>query len=641
MLSRTGDNIVPSALKPRQVIALLVLRRNSVVRTSELIDELWEENPPVSAMTTLQTYIYKLRKLLLENDFGGALRTRAGGYCLTLPDSAVDLHRFEQLADQGRAALDGGDRERASALLGEALSLWRGPALADVTTGSLLSAYVTRLEEIRFRTLEMRIQTDLHLERHNELVSELKSLVVTHPLHEQFHLSLMTALVRSGRRHDALAVYRRLRENMIDELGLEPGQELQRLHQSLLSSAPSPQARAAPPSSPSAPPPPDRQKAPRPAPPAQLPPDIADFTGRKALLAALVQVVSEPGTVRTATPIVVISGMPGVGKSALATHLAHQVRQRFPGGQLHVDLRGSTRAPRDPAPVLSHLLRALGVPGDEIADGAEERANQLRSATAGRRVLVVLDDAASEGQVRPLLPSNPHCSVIITSRHRLYGLAGVSSTLLDPLTRGEGVEFLGRIIGPERVREDPSAIERLADASDGHPVALRGLGSRLASLSTYSAGALADEVSRSDQVLEEFAFGDHDVRACFDSSYHRLDAAQQGFLRLLSALPVPDFTAAAVAELLGRDETVTRRLLEHCHEHHFLRIVPGPGRPRYTFPRLARAYVRERLLETLRTYAEADRVPRQRQLLSEPAGTGRSPGTSPNSGGVAETGNRG
>lgn len=549
-------------------------------------------------MTTLQTYIYKLRKMLLKHGAGDALRTHSSGYSFALPDSAVDLHQFERLAEQGRAALDSGDRVRASATLGEALSLWRGPALADVTTGNLLSAYVTRLEETRFRALELRIQTDLQLDRHTELISELKALVVTHPLHERFYLSLMIALVRSGRRHDALGVYRQLRENLIDELGLEPGQELQRMHQALLSSAPtlSTRPRHTPPHTARA------LKSPDVVVPAQLPPDIADFTGRTSLLGALARRVHEPeeaDAVRTVTPVVVISGMPGVGKSTFATHLAHQVRARFAGGQLHTELRGSTDAPRDPMQVLAGLLRSLGVPDEELADGVEERVNQMRSMTAGRRVLVVLDDAASEAQVRPLLPGDPHCAVIITSRCKLYGLAGVSSTLLDPLTQVEGVELLTRIIGPERAREDPGAIERLVDMADGHPIALRGIGSRLVALPSYPPAALAEELSRCEHPLEELAFGDHDVRSRYDFSYDRLNPAQQGVFRLLGALPVVDFTAAAVAELLGWETPMARRVLEHLHEHNLLATATGSGPLRYAFPRLAQAYARERLLETL------------------------------------------
>jgi DNA-binding SARP family transcriptional activator len=232
----SSENIVPTAPKPRQVIALLTLRRNSVVRASELIDELWEDNPPVSAMTTLQTYIYKLRKTFQKCGAGEILQTRPAGYMLTTPDENVDLYWFERAMKEGQTTLDRGDPLRAAEILADALAMWRGPALVDVITGNLLSAYATQLEEVRFRTLELRIETDLRLGRHLELTSELKSLVVRYPLHEGFHTSLMTALYHSGRRYEALDVYRTLRYNLLEELGLEPGRQVQQLHQALLSS---------------------------------------------------------------------------------------------------------------------------------------------------------------------------------------------------------------------------------------------------------------------------------------------------------------------------------------------------------------------------------------------------------------------
>lgn len=600
-----GTNIAPTALKPRQVVSLLLLRRNSIVQTSELIDELWEDNPPNSAMTTLQTYIYKLRKLLARHGFGEALRTHASGYSITVPDPAVDLVRFERRLSEGHSALETDDHVRASAILAEALGMWRGPVLMDVATGSLLSAYVTRLEETRIRALELRIQTDLKVNRHAELVSELKSLTMTHPLHENFHQALMVALARSGRRHEALEVYRRLRETLVNELGLEPGRDLQRLHQSLLSAevtatpadrpAPAGPVHAARPTA-------VRDIPPAPLPPAQLPSDLADLTGRDEVLAELergIRAADPAARPLTAMSTLVITGMPGVGKSALAVALAHRLRPGFPDGQLHAELHRPTGEPREPFDVLGELLRGLGVPRQQLADTVAERARQLRSVTSGRRILVVLDDAASTAQLRPLLPGDPGCAVVVTSGRRLSDLAGAHRVVLDPLTPADGVELLARILGCARVERDGRAARWLVEAADGLPLALRCIGGRLAAMPDYSPGRLAEELAKAPRLLAAMSFGDLDVRSRFDAAHDRLDPLDQGILRLLSALPVAGFTAGAAAGLLGWEEPVMVRLLERLHEHNLLRANLGPRGVAYGFPRLVGAHARDRLAETL------------------------------------------
>jgi DNA-binding SARP family transcriptional activator len=228
--------ITPSAPKVRQVLAFLLVRAQKIVPVWELIDELWGNKPPKSAMTTLQTYIYKLRKDVLDRCPPAAIRTTGSGYLLDVSPEAGDLLRFGQLAAAGRAAMETGDPRRAVDLMTEALALWRGPMLADVETGNVLSAHVTRIEEERIGLLELRIRTDLQLGRHLMLISELKALVSRYPLHEPFHAQLMLALQRSGRRHEALETYRRLRSVLKDELGLDPSSPVQKLSLSLLGS---------------------------------------------------------------------------------------------------------------------------------------------------------------------------------------------------------------------------------------------------------------------------------------------------------------------------------------------------------------------------------------------------------------------
>lgn len=588
----SGVNIAPTALKPRQVVSLLVLRRNTVVPTAELIDTLWEDNPPASAMTTLQTYIYKLRKLLAGHGMGDTLHTHASGYSMTIPDSAVDLFRFEQRVSEGKAALEADDQHRASAILANALGMWRGPVLMDVATGNLLSAYTTKLEEVRLRTVELRIDTGLKANRHVELISELKSLVVTHPLHERFHLSLMVALARSGRRCEALEVYRKLRESLVRELGLEPGPELQRLHRSLLATDPATPPATAP----------ATNVPPAQLPPAQLPPDVADLTGRDQILARLEHAIRDTEASErapTALPVIVISGMPGVGKSALATALAHRLRSRFGDGQIYADLRASTGTPRDPMDVLDELLRGLGVPRHHLADTVEERGKQLRSVTANRRILLVLDDAAATKQVRPLLPGNAACAVVVTSRRRLSDLAGVRRVMLDPLSRADGVELLARITGDDWTERDRRAAQWLVDTVAGLPLALRCAGCRLTSIPGYSLSQLVDELAQAPHPLAALSFGEFDIWSRFDASYQRLGAVEQGIFRLLSSLPISEFSTAAGAELIGWEVPRLARVVEQLHEHNLLRTTSGPGGVVHTFPRLVRAYALERLMTAL------------------------------------------
>ncbi|MGS2642337.1 BTAD domain-containing putative transcriptional regulator [Streptosporangium sp. G12] len=680
-----GNNVLPTASKPRQVISLLLLRRNTMVRTDELIDELWEESPPMSAMTTLQTYVYKLRKILTEPGTEEILRTRPGGYVLEVPDGSIDLHRFERDAALGQAALEGGDVTAAATTLRRALAMWRGQALVDVVQGGLLSSYVTRLEELRTRTLELRIETDLQLGRHRELVSELKSLVLAYPLHEHLHASLMVALHRSGRRHEALEVYRVLRENMIENLGLDPGRELRELHQALLADAPlgdpgdqgrltitpGPPADPTPlpahggPGRPETPaadrsPKPAHETArpvyenPRPAhqasrsahetepeavavdatgtpalpasaiaipaapaapgvdagpiaalvpplgPPAQLPADIADFTGRAEIVKEILSGPASSARERTATLIVAISGMPGVGKTALAIHLAHRLRDRFPDGQLYAELRGSAERSRDPAEVLAGFLLALGVPEALIPGGLEERSTLFRSVTAGRRLLVVLDDAASPADVRPLIPGDPRCAAVVTGRRRLHGLAGSWDADLDVMDRAEGVEMLGRVVGRARLDRAPAAADRLVELGGRLPLALRCIGSRLAMTPGVSITDMVERLSGPQPTLDLLRVGDLDLRARFDSSYVGLGRQEQAVFRLLSMLPTPRFTAHEAAELLGWDAADIRAALEGLVEHRLITVTQyEDGEIRYRFPQLILSYARERLTMAL------------------------------------------
>ncbi|MFG2760503.1 BTAD domain-containing putative transcriptional regulator [Streptomyces wuyuanensis] len=643
-----GQNVAPTAPKPRQVIALLIMRRNAVVQTAELIDELWEGGPPVSALTTLQTYVYKLRKILMRHGGKELLHTRPGGYLLEIPNTSIDLHRVEHAVSEGQASLETGNPARAREILAEALSIWRAPALVDVDQGGLLSSYATRLEEFRSRTLELRIEADLRLGHHRELVSELKSLVLTHPLHEHLHASLMIALHRSGRRHEALEVFRLLRHNMIEDLGLEPGEELRQLHQALLADAPvgppfqAPQVTrlAPPPGGASASveeardslgdgawrsaagrtvPPETHSRTPRtpagaatpPVPadsrvaspatvPAELPADVVDFTGRTLLIERIGAHLTPAEPHGTASRVAVIAGMPGVGKTALATHLAHRLRHRFQDGQLHVELAGSSGAPRDIREVLDEVLHSLGVQDALIPESLEERSKLLRSTTASRRLLLVLDDASSPADVRPLLPGGAQCAVILTSRRRLHGLAGAQNVDLEVLEGPEGLDLLASLIGRQRLEKEPEAAERLVALGGALPLALRCIGGRLAAMPGLPLTRVADQLARSRDILAELRLGDLDVKAGFDAMYGRLTRSDQAAFRLLSMLPADAFTAGAAAELLGRELPVVERVLNRFVNSFLIRIVRyDHGDVHFAYPPLTWKYARSRLDSTL------------------------------------------
>ncbi|MBF8191925.1 winged helix-turn-helix domain-containing protein [Nonomuraea sp. K274] len=590
-----GRDITPTAPKVRQVLAFLLVRKGQIVQISEFIDELWGDQPPESAMTTLQTYIYKLRKEVLDPSGLARLHTQQCGYLLEVPDERVDVGVFEQAAKEGRQLLERGDAQRAGELLSEALSVWRGQALLGVTTGEILSAHVTRLEENRLRALEMHIEADMHLGRYRELISELKTLVHDYPLHERFYGDLMTALNRSGRRYEALEVYRRLRKVLIDELGLEPSAALQRLHQSLLS-ADTPKPAGNPPTGGQG----GGQAGAATRPPAvltvpaQLPPDISDFTGRVAPMARLTEVLTAPQSTTTRT--LSITGMGGVGKTTLALHVAHLNRARFPDGQLFADLHGASATPTAPADVLAGFLRSVGVPDHQIPPTLEERSSLFRTWSNDRRLLVVLDNASEAAQVTALLPAAPQCVVIVTSREGLQSMPGVTSVELGVMSLAEGTQLLGRVIGAERVAAEPEYAEKIVDLCGRLPRALRCVGSRLAAARVWSLQKMAALIESCPTPLDQLRFADFDVRADYDHAYFRLEPHDRSMLRLLSLLPPQDFTAVTAAGLLGNATDAVEARLTRLAGCHLLDVrSDDAGSIRYGMHRLTRLYARERL----------------------------------------------
>lgn len=448
-----GRRIALGRRRERCLLGILLLEAEAVVLADRLIDLLWDGDPPANARPGLHTHVARLRTCLNPDNTGHTnlrLTTRDGGYVVEVDRQLVDAHRFATLVDRAMVL---SEPARRADLLRQAVALWRGPLLADVASGRLRDRVGGPLTQLRMTATEAMVDAELACGRHGELIGELTAMTAEHPHRERFYGQLMLALYRAGRHPEALDMYQRLRTRLVDDLGVDPGPQLRQLYTAILRHDPdlaAPRdtgatghdigathvATAAP-----------GIPTPTPAPavpvgppvPAQLPADVAGFTGRTTSMARLDALLSAAGEGQTAAvAISVIVGAAGVGKTALAVHWAHRVRDQFRDGQLYVDLRGHEpgRAAR-PIAALAHLLRALGVVPEQVPLEVEAAAGMYRSLLADRRVLVVLDNAASAEQVRPLLPGTPGCFVLVTSRDNLPGLVardGAYRLGLDVLT---------------------------------------------------------------------------------------------------------------------------------------------------------------------------------------------------------------
>ena len=468
LLVRSGGIVVPVPRgKQRVVLTLLLLKANRVVSVEQLCEAVWDASAPRAARVTIQNYVKRLR-----HDLKDASRDRIGtrppGYFMRVDAGELDLFRFEVLSRSAREAAKATAWARASAQACAALSLWRGEPLEDVESELLAAREVPRLTEIRMQLLEIQLDADLHLGRHAEVIPELRRLVHANALREKLHAMLMLALYRNGQQGEAFAVYQAARRVLMEELGTEPGVGLRELYQRVVGADP---ALAV-----TAPRKPASSLAVRVV-PRELPSAVRHFTGRHQELATLTGMLAEapdgpPGTVA----ISVIGGTAGVGKTALALHWAHQVAERFPDGQLYVNLRGYDAGQPVGAPsALAGFLRALGMPGQNVPVEPAERAARYRSLLAGRRMLILLDNASGIDQVRPLLPATGGCVVLVTSRDTLPGLIardGAQRLELDVLPLAAAVSLLRRLIG-DRVDAEPEATAVLAAQCAQLPLALR------------------------------------------------------------------------------------------------------------------------------------------------------------------------
>jgi len=604
------------AAKWRALLAALLLNHGQAVSTDRLIAELWGDSPPERPANLVSIYVLRLRRVLGDPE-GRVLVTRAPGYQMLLRPGDLDAEHFETLVRQGRQALAAGDYQSAGDELREALDLWHGRALADVPPSALVTAEADRLEESRLSALELRIEADLGAQLHAELVPELRRLLSDHPLREGLWALLIRALIGAGRHAEALAAYGRAREVIAEELGVDPGPELQRLYQAMLNTeAPSPgrddnlgdavaqlpdrSARAVFP-----PPPPldelgngTGETSSRRRVPAQLPADVADFTGRAGHVERLCGLMSA-GAARGngAVTVAVVAGTPGLGKTTFAIHAAHRLRPDFPEGQLFVSLRGGSDHPVPPDEVLARFLRDLGVEGARVPVDVEERAAMYRTRLAERRMLIVLDDARDAAQVRPLLPGTGSCAVIVSSRHRLSDLAGSRLIDLDVLDDGEAAELFARIIGAERAEAEPGPVHDVLGVCAGLPLAIRIAGARLAARRTWTVQTLADRLADQRRRMDELTAGDLAMRACFQVSFDALPqqngsgAGPARAFRMLGVWQGPSIGLPAAAALIGQPEWPVADALEVLVDAH---LLESPAPDRYRLHDLLRAYAAER-----------------------------------------------
>jgi DNA-binding SARP family transcriptional activator len=581
---RSGDLLLPLGTpKQRTVLALLLARNGQFVS----VDEVWSEEPPASAGANVRMYAANLRRLFETRAAEQlALIRRGSGYVLRLLDAPLDAGRFTQLVRQARAAVAQGAPEPAVQRYEEAAGLWRGRPLEDVPLGWRLSAWRSSLEEERTAAVEERAEAYLSLGRFAEAIAALRAHLAAHPTREPGYATLMLALHRSGDVTGALDAFVDARKALAEQLGIEPGDRLQRLHRAVLNRDPR-----------------LRQPVPRTAPaapttarlvPHELPPDSPAFTGREEELAGLRTLLTAPGHGRAV--VVAIHGRGGVGKSTLAVRAAHQAAAEYPDGQIYIDLHGATPGvrPRTAHEVLDRCLRGLGVPAGEVPPDASDAAARWRTLTAGRRVLLVLDNATDAAQVLAALPASEGCAAVVTSRRMLATLDADGYLELDGLPDGPAAELLARVARRHEASEELRAIAELCEHL---PLALRIAGARLAARPELSAADLAERLRDERGRLDELGMDGYAVRGSirvgYDGLRDSLDPVDRAAYRVfptLGLLPVPQLHPVTVAALLGEADTgsvaraldrlVEVRLLEEAplgryRQHDLVRLVAG------------------------------------------------------------------
>ncbi|WP_346140414.1 AfsR/SARP family transcriptional regulator [Kutzneria viridogrisea] len=571
-----GKEIPLGGTKQRVLLAHLLLNANRLVSPGQLIETLWPGEPPASAAANLQTYVWRLRRRLPTAPGMPGLRTCGSGYSLAVDPEDLDAHRFTRLVEEAARAARKGAARSALALLAEAEALWRGDPLADLPTAPAWDAELGRLVEKRLAAVEERLALQVLLGEHDPVIAELTVLLAEHPYRERLWQQYMLALNGAGRRAEALNAYATARERLVADLGVEPGPELRAIQDAVLNGENLPSGPVS-----ASPPPPLRQ----------LPADLPDFTGRADHVRELAQVLAAN---RATPPVVVLTGSPGTGKTALAMHVAHRLADRFPDGQLYVDLAG-TGVARGPAEVLADFLHALGVTGNLVPARLDQRAALFRSQLSGRQVLLVLDDAACADQVRPLLPAGAGCAVLVTSRGRLPELPGAQHLALAVFEEGEAEQLLAGVAGADRVLGEPAEAAAIVRCCGYLPLAIRIAGARLAGRQAWSLRTLHDRLADESNRLSELRVGDLGVRSSFELSLRQLcGPARTAFCRS-ALLGAQDFPSWVLDALLDRRDT--HEVLDLLVDANLISLVgvDAAGHPRYRLHDLLRCYAAELL----------------------------------------------
>ncbi|HSZ44246.1 MAG TPA: AfsR/SARP family transcriptional regulator [Streptosporangiaceae bacterium] len=526
LVAEADDGSAISLTRPSQraTLAVLLFYTGQPATKTLLIEALWGDSPPGDADTALRVRMRDLRRALAGHD---RITTHPSGYQIGVGPGELDADTFRALLLRGRSALDAGNTEGAARLLAQACRLWRDPPLADVPDTPLMRAAAIVLQEQRREAREWLADARLALGHHHDLLSQIRAVIAADPLPEHPHVQLMLALYRCGNKAAALDAYSRLRDLTTREFGQDPGPEAREMLRMLLNDSPALQFRpraltASGNGSPSVW-----------TPLLQLPAPPPDFTGRVAEIEALARRMPGQGM-----EITVLTGPPGVGKTALAVRAAHLAAGSFPDGQLYVDL-GGRQARREPIEILGELLRSIGVPSASMPTAMAERAALYRSMLAGRRVLVVADDAAAAAQVRPLLPGTHGSAVLVTSSYRLADLEGARCIEVGPLSPLESITMLSKIVADERLPADPAATAAIAAACAGLPLALRVAGARLAASPALRPADLAAALAEPGALPAELAIGDLSVRDRLERAWRALELTEREVLWMLARMQLP------------------------------------------------------------------------------------------------------
>lgn len=597
-----GQSVKIAAARQKVALALLLLDANHPITINRFIDALWADNPPRTARSQVYITISSLRRLLGEE----VIVTAPPGYLIRVPDEAFDLAQFDALVTAGQASAAEGRPSEALTSMRSALRLWRGHAAEDVAS-PVVQASATRLNEWRVSVWQHCLDLELGLGHHADVIGELSELAAAYPLNERFRAQLILALYRAGRQADALEAFRLTRQTLQAELGLDPGDELRRLEQSILAHDPQlelPRGVEAPPGS---------LISVRPLPtPRQLPRTIGDFSGREEMLGQICEsLAGDDPRDSHHVQVVVLSGRGGVGKTALAVRAGHQLQGAFPDGQLFLRLDSDTQ--QSASGLLEDVLRSAGIRPEVVPRDLEGRSAMYRSWLADRRVLVVIDGATSAGQLTHFLPGTPGCAAIVTSNQRLASLEGALEIHVGPLDDPSAYRLLTTVIGAERVSAEEDAVRTLIQLCEGLPLALRIVAAKLAARPHWQIARMVRQLVAEERRLDELDLEGMNVRVTINLAYETLDEDARRLFRRLSLAGADDFPPWVNAPLLDLDIDESEELLHRLVQSHLVETrTAEDGTVRFHLHALVRIYAVERLASE---ETNSDRIASARRLL--------------------------